>query len=123
VYAVRGPGGGFELLEGFNQSLPDSMEWTPATRRTRAARRATIRISPEGRQLAVVLSILRPLRVTRSATVDAAGWIQATFRITTLDAAATEVVSLSPHIEVLEPPALRSQVAERLRRAAALYQT
>ena len=125
VYAVRGPGGGFELLDGFDHSLPDPMRWTTTKRRTRSARRAVIRISPQGRQLAAVLHVLQPLRVRRSAAVplDDDGWIQATFRIATLDAATTDVLSLSPHIEVLEPRALRNQVAERLRRAAALYQT
>ncbi len=123
VYAVRGPGGGFELLDGFDHSLPDPTQWTTTNRRTRPARRATIRISPKGRQLAAVLRVLQPLRVTRSAAADDDGWIRATFRIATVDAATTDVLSLSPHIEVLEPPALRNQVAERLRRAAALYQT
>lgn len=49
------------------------------------------------------------------------GWIHATCRIVNLDATANDVLALSPHVEVLEPPALRNQVAERLRRAAALY--
>ncbi len=123
VYAVRGPGGGFELLDGFDHGLPDPMEWTPKSRPPRPARRAVIRIAPQGRQLAAVLRILQPLRVTHNAAVDDDGWVQATFRVATLDAAATDVLSLSPHVEVLEPPALRNQVAERLRRAVALYQT
>jgi predicted DNA-binding transcriptional regulator YafY len=123
VYAVRGPGGGFELLDGFDHSLPDPKQWTTTNRRTRPARRATIRISPQGRQLAAVLRVLQPLRIRSGAAADDAGWIQAAFRIATLDAAATDVLTLSPHVEVLEPPALRNQVAERLHRAAALYQT
>jgi predicted DNA-binding transcriptional regulator YafY len=60
--------------------------------------------------------------VARTTTGDD-GWMQATFRISTIDAAATDVLSLSPHVDVLEPPALRSQVADRVRRAAALYDT
>jgi predicted DNA-binding transcriptional regulator YafY len=123
VYAVRGPGGGFQLLDGFDHSLPDPTQWTTTNRRPRAARRAVIRISPQGRQLAAVLRVLQPLRVTRSAAAGDGSWVQATFRIATLDAATTDVLSLSPHVEVLEPRALRNQVAERLRRAAALYQT
>lgn len=123
VYAVRGPGGGFELLEGFRRSLPDPLEWTPANGRRVPARRAKVRISHEGRQLAAVLRILQPLRVSRSESVDVDGWMPATFRIVTLESAATELLSVSPHVEVLEPLALRNQVAERLRLAAALYQT
>ena len=125
VYAVRGPGGGFELLDGFDHRLPDPMQWTTTKRRARSARRAVIRISPQGRQLAAVLHVLQPLRVRRSAAVplDDEGWIRATFRIATLAAATTDVLSLFPNVEVLEPRALRNQVAERLRRAAALYET
>jgi predicted DNA-binding transcriptional regulator YafY len=122
VYAVRGPGGGFELLEGFDRQLPDPTAWRPVNRTRGPARRATIRISPQGRQLAAVLRVLQPLRLKRSVGADAEGWHQATFRVATLGAAATDLLSLSPHVEVLEPPALRSQVAERLRRATALHQ-
>jgi predicted DNA-binding transcriptional regulator YafY len=121
VYAVRGPGGGFELLDGFDRELPDPAAWTPVKRTRGPARRATIRISAQGRQLAAVLSLLQPLRLRRSVAADARGWHEATFRIGTLDAAATDLLALSPHVEVLEPPALRSQVAERLRGACALY--
>jgi predicted DNA-binding transcriptional regulator YafY len=122
VYAVRGPGGGFELLHGFDRGLPDPTGWTPNSRRARPSRRATIRISPQGRQLAAVLRVLQPLRVRRSEVADRDGWLQATFRIATLEAAATEVLSLSPHVEVLDPAVLRDEVAERLALAAALYQ-
>ena len=122
VYAVRGPGGGFELLDGFHRNLPDPKEWSPANGRRGSTRRAKVRISHEGRQLAAVLRILQPLRVSRSDSVGADGWMAATFRIVTLDAAVTELLSISPHVEVLEPVLLRNQVAERLRLAAALYQ-
>ncbi len=123
VYAVRGPGGGFELLDGFHRSLPDPTEWTPQTGRRGSARRAKIRISHEGRQLAAVLRVVQPLRISRREPADADGWVTATFRIVTLDAAATELLSISPHVEVLEPLVLRGQVAERLRLASSLYQT
>jgi predicted DNA-binding transcriptional regulator YafY len=122
VYAVRGPGGGFKLLEGFDHQLPDPTAWRPVNGTRGPVQRATIRISPQGRQLAAVLRVLQPLRVKRRVGADAEGWHQATFRVATLGEAATELLSLSPHVEVLGPPALRSQVAERLRRAAALYQ-
>jgi predicted DNA-binding transcriptional regulator YafY len=120
VYAVRGPGGGFQLLDGFEHGLPHPTQWTPTNQRTGSARRAKVRISPQGRQLAAVLRVLQPLRVARD-VADEEGWIRATFRISTLDGAATDLLSLSPHVEVLEPPALRSQVTERLRNATALY--
>jgi predicted DNA-binding transcriptional regulator YafY len=122
VYAVRGPGGGFQLLDGFDHSLPDPEGWTPSGGRGRPVRRAVIRISPQGRQLAAVLGALQPLRTARGSAADDDGWIRASFRIATVDAAATDVLSLSPHVEVLEPRLLREQVAERLRQAAALYE-
>ena len=120
VFAVRGPAGGFELLEGFQHGLPDPDRWTPTTRRRGPARRATIRISPQGRQLAAVLGVLQPLRVARG-EADDDGWLTATFRISTIDATATDMLALSPHVEVLEPRALRAEVVERLRLAAARY--
>jgi predicted DNA-binding transcriptional regulator YafY len=121
VFAVRGPGGGFELLEGFDAELPEPAAGRTVTGTRGAARRATIRISAEGRQLAIVLRVLQPLRVDHGVGADAHGWHHATFLIASLGAAATDLLSLSPHVEVLAPPALRSEVRERLHRAAALY--
>ena len=121
VYAMRGPGGGFALLDGFEHDLADPTEWKATTRRPGTARRVKVRISPRGCQLAAVLRVLQPLRATRAQPPDDDGWIHATCRIVNLDATANDVLALSPHVEVLEPPALRNQVAERLRRAAALY--
>jgi predicted DNA-binding transcriptional regulator YafY len=122
VFALRGPNGGFELLEGFEHGLPNPDRWTPTNQRRGPARRATVRISPQGRQLAAVLGVLQPLRIAHGAD-DGDRWMTATFRISTLDGTATEVLSLSPHVEVIEPPALRSQVLERLRQAVARYDT
>ncbi|MEI8238429.1 MAG: WYL domain-containing protein [Actinomycetota bacterium] len=109
------------MLDGFDHHLPDPAQWAPTRPQRGPVQRARIRISPQGRQLAAVLRVLQPLRVTREA-LDDDGWMQATFRIFTIDAAATDVLSLSPHVEVLEPPSLRRNVAERLRRGAALYE-
>ena len=33
VFAVRGPGGGFELLAGFDHGLPDPADWIPTRTR------------------------------------------------------------------------------------------
>lgn len=121
VYAVRGPGGGFQLLEGFSHSLPDPTDWKPKPRRAGPARRATIRISPHGRRLAAVLGLLQPLRLDRTVQPDDNGWLQGTFRLATIEAAAIDVLSLSPDVEVLAPAALRSEIAGRLRRATDLY--
>ncbi len=122
VYATRGPGGGFQLLEGFSTELGSPASWQPSSdRRPGRARRAAVRVSPEGRRLAAVLGRLQPLRVRRAVPADADGWLEATFRLESMEGATVDVLSLGPHVEVLEPPELRRRVVERLRQAAALY--
>lgn len=118
VYATRGPGGGFELLEGESSALGDPAAWQPHGRRRRPARRGAVRISPDGRRLAAVLGSLQPLRVRRAVPPDEQGWLEATFRLASIEAAAIDILSLSPHVEVLAPPRLRDEVVDRL--AAAL---
>ena len=121
VYAVRGPGGGFQLLEGYDPALIDPAEWRPRERRPGRARRATVRISLEGRRLAALLGRLQPLRVKRNIAPGDDGWLTATFRLDSLEAATIDVLSLGPHIEVVEPPELRAAVADWARRTARLY--
>ncbi len=124
VYATRGRGGGFQLLEGYRPELPAAPE-RPSAPGARPpsdrARRAVVRISPEGRRLAALLGRPRPLRVRRAVPPDEHGWVEATFRIDTVEAAMIDLLALSPHVEVLSPPALRREVGERLREAAGRY--
>lgn len=121
VYAVRGPGGGFQLLEGYEPGPIRPSDWRPRDRRPGRPRRATVRISVEGRRLAALLGRLQPLRVKRDVPIDKDGWLQATFRLGSTEGAAIDVLSLGPQIEVLEPPALRSAVADRARSTVRLY--
>ena len=123
VYATRGRGGGFQLLEGYRPELPAAPERpsAPGARPPDRARRAVVRISPEGRRLAALLGRPRPLRVRRAVPPDEHGWVEATFRIDTVEAAMIDLLALSPHVEVLSPPALRREVGERLREAAGRY--
>ena len=65
VYAIRGPGGGFQLLEGYDPALTSPADWRPRERRPGRPRRARVRISVEGRRLAALLGRLQPLRVKR----------------------------------------------------------
>lgn len=118
VYAQRGPGGGFELLEGYRTSVTE-LESRPE--RPGRRRRAAVRISPEGRRLAAVLGRLQPIRVRRAVPADDDGWVEATFRLGPVDATSLEVLSLGPEIEVLEPPVLRDRVAELAAATAARY--
>ena len=122
VYATRGAGGGFELLEGRRTpELAGVTQWRPGERRPGRARRATVRISPEGQRRAALLGCLQPLRVERDVPPDEYGWLQATFRLYSLEGVAVEVLSLGPHIEVLQPVGLREHVAELVHRTALLY--
>ena len=70
VYATRGPGGGFQLLEGYTPELTSPAQWRPRERRPGRQRHATVRISPEARRLAALLGRLQPLRVKRDVPSD-----------------------------------------------------
>ena len=121
VYATRGPGGGFELLERHTPELTGVTQWRPGERRPRRPRRAVVRISPEGRRRAALLGHLQPLRVDHGVPPDEHGWLQATFRLHSLEGAAVEVLSLGPHVKVLQPARLREHVAGLVHRTALLY--
>lgn len=122
VYATRGPGGGFQLLEGFHTQLTPPGPTSTVDRRGNS-RRARVRITPEGRRLAAVLQVLPPLRVSRQVARDAAGWIEATFRIRSTEGTIIDLLSLGPDVEVLAPADLREAVAHRVRHTARLYAT
>ena len=121
VYATRGPGGGFQLLEGYRAELPGPESWSARRRRPGARPRGVVRISPEGRRLAAILGCLQPLRVRRAVPPDGQGWLEASFRIGSEEVAAIEVLSLSPHVEVLSPARLRDDVRARLGAALDLH--
>jgi len=122
VYAIRGPGGGYQLLEGFDPGPISPAAWRPGGRRPGRPRRATVRISVEGRRLAALLGRLQPLRVRRDVPPDRDGWLEATFRLESIEGVAVDVLALGPHIEVLAPPELRAIVADRAQRSARLYE-
>jgi predicted DNA-binding transcriptional regulator YafY len=119
VYAVRGPGGGFALLEGYSPTRPEEVWLRPAARRGSAGR-MSVRITPEGRRLAAILGYLQPLRV-RPGQDDAEPWVTATCRLRSVPSTAVEVLALGPHVEVVAPPELREHVADLARRTARLY--
>jgi predicted DNA-binding transcriptional regulator YafY len=121
VYASRGPGGGFQLLEGYSTELDDPAIWTASESRPGPPRRGAVRISPEGRRRAAVLNRLQPLRVRRAVPPDENGWLEATFRLNSVEGAIVDILSLGDQIEVLTPTRLRDAVRSRLADAAALY--
>jgi predicted DNA-binding transcriptional regulator YafY len=121
VYAVRGPGGGFQLLEDYSPTLAADAWLRPASRR-RGTGRMTVRITPEGRRVAAILGYLQPLRLRPADGEDPdQGWMTATCRIRSVSGMAVEVLALGPHVEVMAPPELREHVAELARRTARLY--
>ena len=120
VYSTRGPGGGFQLVDGYRTELAPPGPSTAVDRRG-TSRRVRVRISPEGRRLAAVLQVMQPLRVNRQAVPDADGWIEATFRIRSAEGTIIDLLSLGPDVEVLAPTGLREAVAQRVRATACLY--
>ena len=111
IYSVRGPDGGFELLDAVRIELP-SMPRAPARSGTT---RAVVRLSPLGRQVALLGGRPAGLRVRRSRPTDAdgpRGWVTASFPMTVVAAAAQDVLTLGAEVEVLQPPELRSALAQ-----------
>ncbi len=121
VYATRGPGGGFQLLENNLPELTDPDDWRPAARRPGHPRRAHIHITPEGLRLAAVLRRLQPIRVSRTHAPPEDGWLAASFRLETIDGAIIDVLSLGPNICVIDPVELRDRVADSARQITLLY--
>ncbi len=120
VYATRGPGGGFQLLDGYTSELTSPTNWQPRANQ-RGSRRARVRITQEGLRLAAVLGRLQPLRVRRRSLAPQDAWLDATFRLDNIEGAVIDVMSLGPHIYVIEPAELRDQVVDRIHRTALLY--
>jgi predicted DNA-binding transcriptional regulator YafY len=112
VYSVRGPNGGFTLLDGV---ATGTSAWpvhaSPGTR-------ATARVSPQGRRVAALLGRPRIQRVRRAARAD--GWVEATLRFDSADAAVHELLALGPEVEVVRPPELRRRLAASAREVAEL---
>lgn len=121
VRAIRGRTGGFELLDGYQTGLQGPETWGPRTSRPGPARRAAIRISPEGRRIAAVLGRLQPIRLRRQVDPDEHGWVEATFRLGQLEGTALDLLSLGAEVEVLTPPQLRARVATLAAAVCDLY--
>jgi predicted DNA-binding transcriptional regulator YafY len=121
VYSIRGPGGGFQLLEGYDPGPISPSDWRPRERRPGRPRRATVRISVDGRRHAALQGRLQPLRVKRDIPAHRDGWLTATIRLESIEAATIDVSSLGPQIEVVSPQELRTAVADWARRTARLY--
>lgn len=122
VVAHRGSSGGFELLDGYRSGLDGDLGLDGLSGdRKGGARRAVVRVSPDGRRSAAVLGRLQPLRPRPTVEPDDRGWIEATFRLANPASAAADVLSLGPEIEVIGPPPFRDRVRDLAAATAALY--
>ncbi len=118
VYAVRGPGGGFALLDTFAQDVPAVPTGLPAERGR--IRRVRVRVSPAALQRARVTG--RPEGWRPRPDPEPSGtrpdWVEGSFRFLSYDDALTELVALAPDVEVLLPVELRAAMADLGRRIA-----
>lgn len=111
VYAVRGCQGGFELLETFDHEVPALTTGVePSTGRLRRVR---VRVSPAALERAVVLGRPEGWRPRPAGVPDPARprWVEGSFRFTSYEAAARELLALGAEVEVLLPPAVRRTMA------------
>jgi predicted DNA-binding transcriptional regulator YafY len=110
VYSVRGAQGGFVLLDHFRRDLPVPER----SRRTRAH----LRLTPQGRQLAMLLGRPAGLRIRRTAPD---GWLEASVIVESTPSAVSNLLALGTEVEVVRPLVLREAVAEAALGISAIY--
>ena len=121
VFGVRGPGGGFELLDTFEQHVP-SVPPGLTTGQGRL-RRVRVRIAPTALQLALISGRPEGWRARPASTPveDRPDWIEGSFRFDSYDAAINGLIALGAEVEVLLPTELRDSMAEIGRQIARLH--
>ena len=121
VYGVRGPGGGFQLLDTFEQTVPPLPPGltTPGGQ----LRRVRVRVAPAALQLALLTGNPEGWRPRPHADppADRPDWLEGSFRFDSYDAAVRELVALGPEVEVMLPMELRKTMAAVGRRVARLH--
>ncbi len=116
IYSLRGPHGGFALLEDGRRELPSLVAPARAVP-ARGVRRAIVLLSPLGRRMAVVADRPAGLRIRRARLDrrDRPGWCEASFPLTATASALHEVLWFGAEIEVVHPTALRAELADAAR--------
>jgi predicted DNA-binding transcriptional regulator YafY len=121
VYGVRGPGGGFQLLDTFEQKVPPLPPGL--TGGTGRLRRVRVRIAPGALQLALVMG--RPTgwreRPHADPHPERSDWIEGSFRFDSDATAVRELLALGVEVEVVLPVELRETMATVGRRLAELH--
>lgn len=116
VYSIRGPNGGFALLDTFEQEVPP----LPAGLTTGQGRlrRVRVRLSPAALQLALLQGRPEGWRARPAAEPEPErpDWIEGSFRFDSYDAAVRELLAIGPDVEVILPAELRAAMAEIGRR-------
>ncbi len=109
------------MLDSFEQTVPPLPPGLAATRGR--LRRVRVRLAPGALQLALVTGKpegWRP-RPTAEPPPDRPDWVEGAFRFDSYDAAARELVTLGPEVEVLLPVELRETMAAIGRRITHLH--
>ena len=121
VYAVRGPHGGFELLDTHRQDVAPVAGSAPAG--PGRLRRVRVRISPAALQRALVMGTPEGWRArpVPDASREHPDWIEGSFRFTSDDEARSQLLALAPDVEVLLPLEMRASMAALGRRIAAQH--
>lgn len=122
VFAVRGPNGGFELLDTFERDVPSlPAGLAPSSGRLRRVR---VRIAPTALQLALVLGRPEGWRPRPFAEPhpDRPHWLEGSFRFSSDDSAVAQLLSLGAEIEVLLPVEVRDAMARAGRTISQLHQ-
>ncbi len=121
VYAVRGPHGGFELLDNYRQEVAPIPGATPAG--PGRLRRVRVRISPSALQRALVLGTPEGWRARPfpDASREHPDWVEGSFRFTSDDEARSQLLALAPDVEVLLPLEMRASMQALGRRIAAQH--
>jgi predicted DNA-binding transcriptional regulator YafY len=123
VYAIRGSGGGFELVDGFSRDLPAGRYRPDRASQGAGAQRARVRLSPRGRSLAALSGRPVGLRIRRNSPPvrGREDWVEVSVRIDSVSAAALDLLALGAEAEVLHPAELRAYVGEIARKIAELH--
>jgi predicted DNA-binding transcriptional regulator YafY len=122
VYAIRGPQGGFALLDTVGPRLPP-LPAGLSTGRGRL-RRVRVRLAPEALQLALVVGKPEGWRRRPNAEPHAErpDWREGSFRFDSYESAVNELLALGANVEVLMPAELRATMAEIGRCITRLHQ-